>query len=79
MVRATTVRVVLTVAIMNGWKLRQVDVNNTFLNGALQEEIYMDQPPGFEAQSSTRNKLVCKLHKALYGLQQAPRAWFHTL
>lgn len=41
-VRATTVRVVLTVAIMNGWKLRQVDVNNAFLNSALQEEIYID-------------------------------------
>lgn len=76
---ATTVQVVLAVVVMSGWKLRQVDVNNAFLNGTLLEESYMDQPPSFEAQSSNGKKLVCKLNKALYGLRQEPKAWFHTL
>ncbi|KAA3475180.1 Retrovirus-related Pol polyprotein from transposon TNT 1-94 [Gossypium australe] len=64
---------------MKGWPLYQVDVNNAFLNGELTEEIFMDQPPGFQVPSSNGQKLVCKLNKALYGLRQAPRAWLHTL
>ncbi|KAG8473745.1 hypothetical protein CXB51_035573 [Gossypium anomalum] len=59
--------------------LRQVDINNAFLNGDLQEEIYMMQPPGFEQQGAGSQHLVYRLKKALYGLKQAPRAWFHKL
>jgi histone deacetylase 1/2 len=61
-VKPVTVRTVLTMAVSNKWSIQQIDVNNAFLNGILEEEVYMQQPPGFEA--SDKN-LVCKLNKAL--------------
>jgi hypothetical protein len=59
------------------FKVYQMDVKSTFLNGDLSEEFYMEQPKGFKF--SDNSDLVCKVKKALYGLKQAPRAWYHRL
>ncbi|KAA3477498.1 Retrovirus-related Pol polyprotein from transposon TNT 1-94 [Gossypium australe] len=68
-VKPTTIGVILALVVSLGWSLRQVDINNAFLNGDLREEIYMIQPPGFEQQRSDGKQLVCRLRKALYGSQ----------
>src|SRR5947207_457446 len=54
-----------------------MDVKSAFLNGDLQEEVYVVQPPGFIVTGKEHK--VLRLHKALYGLQQAPRAWYAKL
>ena len=63
-------------SIMN-FKLYQMDVKSVFLNGLIQEEVYVEQPPGFE--NSDKPNHVYKLKKALYGLKQAPRVWYERL
>jgi histone deacetylase 1/2 len=75
-IKPVTIRIILTLALTFHWTVQQIDINNAFLNGLLQEEVYMTQPSGFESSDKT---LVCKLHKALYGLKQAPRAWYERL
>ena len=57
-----------------GWHIHQIDVKNVFLNGINEEEVYIEQPEGFEIFSSESH--VCKLKRAMYGLKQAPRAWY---
>jgi hypothetical protein len=71
-IKATTVRVVFSLAVTNKWPLRQLDVKNAFLNGHLTESVYMEQPPGYIDPRYPNH--VCQLQKALYGLKQAPRA-----
>jgi hypothetical protein len=76
-VRAASIRIVLSVAVSRGWCLRQLDVQNAFLHGVLEEEVFMSQPPGYEDLAFPNH--VCKLDKAIYGLKQAPRAWYSRL
>lgn len=71
--RMETVRVLLAVETHHGWPIHHMDVKSAFLNGDLAEEVYVTQPPGFTAKGEEGK--VLKLHKALYGLRQAPRAW----
>ena len=71
--RFESLRLLLALAALEDWHIHQMDVKSAFLNGVLEEEIYMEQPTGFVvAGQETR---VCRLKKALYGLKQASRAW----
>ncbi|KAH9673545.1 retrovirus-related pol polyprotein from transposon RE1 [Citrus sinensis] len=73
-VNHNTIRLILAIYVTNSWPIRQLDVQNAFLHGYLQEDVYMRQLIGFvDPQYPT---FVCKLRRSLYGLKQAPRAWF---
>jgi hypothetical protein len=71
--RFESLRLLLALAALENWEIHQMDVKSAFLNGVLNEEIYMEQPQGFVA-AGQENK-VCRLKKALYGLKQASYAW----
>jgi hypothetical protein len=73
-VKASTIHIVLSLAVSWGWCLRQLDAHNAFFHGLLEEDVFMRQPPGYVDQS--RPDYVCKLDKAPYGLKQASRAWY---
>lgn len=76
-VKSTTIRDVLSIAVASGWSIRQLDVHNAFFHGFISEELYMRQPPSFQDERFPHH--VCKLQRSLYGLKQAPRAWFQRL
>jgi hypothetical protein len=71
-----SIRCILALAAIENMEIHQMDIKTTFLNGDLEEEIYMEQPEGFTHEGE---HLVCKLHKSLYGLKQSPRAWNQKL
>jgi len=73
--KMNSIRVLLSIVVNLDWPLHQFDVKNAFLHGDLEEEVYMEIPHGLE-DSSSEGKSVCKLKKALYGLEQSPRSWF---
>ena len=75
--RLDTIRLLLAVAAQKNWKVYQLDVKSAFLNGYLQEEIYIEQPRGFEVRG--QEEKVYLLKKALNGLKQAPRAWYSRI
>ncbi|KAL0446503.1 UNVERIFIED_CONTAM: Retrovirus-related Pol polyprotein from transposon RE2 [Sesamum latifolium] len=69
-----SIRILFSLAVNLSWPMYQMDIKNAFLYGDLNETVYMDQPPGYVAQGR-KQRMVCKLKKAIYGLKQSPRAW----
>jgi hypothetical protein len=76
-VKFATICLVMSIDVSQGWSLRRLDVQNTFLHGVLEENVYMKQTSRFVDPS--KHNYHCKLDKALYGLKQAPRAWYSRL
>jgi hypothetical protein len=75
--RLESMRLMLAYAAGQGWPIHHMDVKSAFLNGELQEVVYVTQPPGFIVAGEETK--VLRLSKALYGLRQAPRAWYAKL
>jgi hypothetical protein len=75
--RMEAICLLLAYACSKNVKVYQMDVKSSFLNGELEEEVYIEQPEGFQLSENT--DYVCKLKKALYGLKQASRAWYSKL
>jgi hypothetical protein len=75
--RLESIRILLSIACHLGFKLHQMDVKSAILNGILQEEVYVEQPKGFQDPHYPQH--VYKLKKVLYGLKQAPWAWYERL
>ena len=75
--RMESIRLILAYASSKNIKVYQMDVKSAFLNGELEEEVYMEQPDGFQVQEAVNH--VYRLKKALYGLKQAPRSWYSRL
>jgi hypothetical protein len=72
--RTSSIRSILALSAQMGWRINQMDVKTVFLNKIIEEEVYIEQPEGFE--TFDRDSHVCRLKRALYGLKQAPRAWY---
>jgi hypothetical protein len=75
--RLEAIRILLAFSMAKGFKLYQMDVKSSFLNGFLEEEVFVKQPPGFKSVEFPHK--VYRLRKALYGLKQAPCAWYDCL
>ena len=76
--KLNSIQVLLSLAVKLNWPLHQLDVKNVFSNRDLEEEVFLDQPSGFEEKSNKHR--VCKLKKkSLYGLKMSPRAWFERV
>jgi hypothetical protein len=75
--RYTSIRTIIALATSMGWRLHQMDVKTTLLDGEIEEEVYIGQPDGFVIHE--KDSHVCRLKKSLYGLKQAPRAWYEKI
>jgi hypothetical protein len=75
--RLEAIRILVAFSVAKGFKFHQMDVKSAFLNGVLEEEVYMRQPQGFESEKYPHR--VYKLRKVLFGLKQTPKAWYGRL
>ncbi|TQE04333.1 hypothetical protein C1H46_010118 [Malus baccata] len=75
--KPTTIKLILSLVVQFNWQITQWDISNAFLHGTLHEDVHMVQPQGFV--DPLRPHFVCKLHKSIYGVKQAPRAWYEEL
>lgn len=75
--RWDTIRTILTLATLRGWNVFQLDVKSAFLHGELSETVFVDQPQGYQKRGEEHK--VYRLKNALYGLRQAPRAWYNRI
>jgi hypothetical protein len=75
--RLESIRILLAYTTQHDFKLYQIDVKSAFFNGPIKEEVYVEQPPGFESEEYPNH--VYKVHKMLYEFKQAPRAWYECL
>ena len=76
-VRQESLWLLMSLSVKHGLSLHQVDVTTTFLNGTLDDEVYIQQPKGSQCQG--KEELACKLNKSIYGLKQSPHCWNSTL
>jgi hypothetical protein len=72
-----SIQVFISIVLVMSWRIHQMDVKTTFLNTIIEEEVYIEQPHGFDIHG--RESHVCGLKKALYELKQAPRAWYSRI
>ena len=75
--RETSIKTIMALDSVMKLDLHQMDKKKTFLNGVIGEQVYIEQPHGFEVEY--RGSHICKLKKALYGLKQDPRAWYEKI
>ena len=75
--RYSSIQTIILLAAEMGWRVHQMDVKTAFLNGVIEEEVYIEQTEGFDVENM--EMCVCRLHRALYLLKQAPRAWYSRI
>jgi len=75
--KLASIRSILAIAACNNWDITMLDFHGAYLNGQLNEDIYMEQPPDYE--TADHEHYVVKLHKTLYGLKQAGKKWYDLL
>ena len=78
-IKLETLRVLVAYAVTHGYDITQLDFDGAYLNGEVDTDLYMHQPPGHEQVGPNGEAMVCKLKKSLYGLKQAGRIWYKTL
>jgi hypothetical protein len=75
--RYTSIQTIIALTFVLGWKLHQMDVKTTFLNGKIEQKVFVEQPDGFVLHNKGTH--LCKLRKALYGLKKASRVWYDRI